>query len=64
MYAPQHNFAVSFPELKKRYWGQHFRARGYFSAASGNVTDEMIDKYINTHYDAHKRSDEENISLE
>ena len=53
-----------FPELRKRYWGQHFWARGYFSATSGNVTDEMIDEYINNHYDAHKRDDEENISLE
>lgn len=53
-----------FPELRKRYWGQHFWARGYFSATSGNVTDEMIDEYINNHYDAHKRGDEENISLE
>lgn len=53
-----------FPELRKRYWGQHFWARGYFSATSGNVTDEMIDEYINNHYDAHKRVDEENISLE
>jgi len=53
-----------FPELRKRYWGQHFWARGYFSATSGNVTDEMIDEYINNHYDAYKRNDEENISLE
>ncbi len=53
-----------FPELRKRYWGQHFWARGHFSATSGNVTDEMIDETINNHYDAHKRSDEENISLE
>ena len=53
-----------FPELRKRYWGRHFWARGYFSATSGNVTDEMIDEYINNHYDAHKQSGEENISLE
>ena len=53
-----------FPELRKRYWGQHFWARGYFSATSGNVTDEMIDEYINNHYDAHKQNSEENISLE
>ncbi|MDQ3459674.1 MAG: IS200/IS605 family transposase [Deinococcota bacterium] len=53
-----------FPEVRKRYWGRHFWARGYFSATSGNVTDEMIDEYINNHYDAHKRNDEENISLE
>ncbi len=53
-----------FPELRKRYWGRHFWARGYFSATSGNVTDEMIDEYINNHYDAHKQDEEENISLE
>ena len=53
-----------FPELRKRYWGRHFWARGYFSATSGNVTDEMIDEYINNHYDAHKQNGEENISLE
>ena len=53
-----------FPELRKRYWGQHFWARGYFSATSGNVTDEMTDEYINNHYDARKQNGEENISLE
>ena len=38
-----------FPELKKRYWGQHIWARGYFCASSGNVTDEMIKEYIEKH---------------
>ena len=38
-----------FPELKKRYWGQHLWARGYFCATSGTVTDEMIQTYINNH---------------
>ena len=38
-----------FPELKKRYWGQHLWARGYFCATSGTVTDEMIQEYINNH---------------
>ena len=35
-----------FPELRKRYWGQHLWARGYFAASSGNVTDEIIAQYI------------------
>ena len=35
-----------FPELRKRYWGQHLWARGYFCASSGTVTDEMIAAYI------------------
>jgi putative transposase len=38
-----------FPELKKRYWGQHIWARGFFCASSGNVTDEMIKDYIAKH---------------
>ena len=35
-----------FPEIRKRYWGQHLWARGYFCASSGTVTDEMIKAYI------------------
>ena len=31
-----------FPELKKRYWGQHLWARGYFCATVGSVTEETI----------------------
>ena len=53
-----------FPELRKKYWGRHFWARGYFSSTSGNVTDEIINEYINNHSDAHRQNGEENISLE
>jgi putative transposase len=35
-----------FSELKKRYWGQHLWARGYFCATVGAVTQEMIREYI------------------
>ena len=38
-----------FPELRKRYWGQHFWAIGYFVRTTGNVTDEMIKEYIEHH---------------
>ena len=38
-----------FPELKKRYWGQHIWARGYFCASSGTVSEEMIKQYIGGH---------------
>lgn len=31
-----------FPELRKRYRGQRFWARGYFSTRSGNVSDVSI----------------------
>jgi len=35
-----------YPSLRKRYWGQHLWARGYFCATSGTVTDEMVKAYI------------------
>ena len=35
-----------FRTLRKEFWGQHLWARGYFVATSGNVTDEVIAKYI------------------
>ena len=35
-----------FPEIHKRYWGQHIWARGYFCGSSGTITDEMIKEYI------------------
>ncbi len=35
-----------FPQLKKRYWGRHIWARGYFVATVGQVTEEMIKEYI------------------
>jgi len=40
-----------FPNLKKRYWGQHFRSRGYFCATSGQITDEMIKNYPEHHFE-------------
>ena len=53
-----------FPELKKRYWGRHFWCRGYFSTTSGNVTDKMIDDYIEEHDDAKPSENKDNFSLE
>jgi putative transposase len=35
-----------FAHLRKRFWGRHFWARGYCAISSGNITDEMIQKYI------------------
>ena len=38
-----------FPAIRKRYWGCHFWARGYFSTTSGNITDEVILQYLEQH---------------
>lgn len=55
---------IEFPEIRKQYWGRHFWARGFFSSTSGNITDEMINEYINQHSEAHKSDNVRNISLE
>jgi len=41
-----HRMLSEFKQLKKRYWGQHLWARGYWVASSGNVTDEVWKEYI------------------
>lgn len=37
---------MEFAVLRRQFWGRHIWARGYFVASSGNVTDEVILKYI------------------
>lgn len=38
-----------FPDLKKRYWGRHFWAIGYGGWSTGNITDEMVQEYLEHH---------------
>ena len=40
-----------FPTLKKRYWGRHFWARGYFCATVGQMDEEMIKNYLEHHFE-------------
>ena len=41
-----HRLLTEYGALRKRYWGQHLWARGYWVASSGNVTDEVWKEYI------------------
>lgn len=43
-----HLLQEEFPELKKRYWGQHMWARGYFCGTVGEVDEGTIMRYIET----------------
>ena len=36
----------NFRELNRQFWGRHLWSRGYFVATSGNVTDEILKRYI------------------
>ena len=40
-----------FTDLKKRYWGNHLWARGYFCATVGRMTQAQIKEYIERHED-------------
>ena len=46
-----HRMLSEFPALRKRYWGQHLWARGYFCATVGVVTEEQIREYIEKYQD-------------
>jgi len=38
-----------FPDLKRRYWGQHFWASGYGAWSTGNLTEELVNEYLEHH---------------
>ena len=38
-----------FPNLKKRYWGNHFWASGYGAWSTGDITDKMVNDYLEHH---------------
>lgn len=40
---------IEFPQLKQKYWGRHFWAVGYGAWSTGNITDEMVQEYLEHH---------------
>ncbi len=44
-----HKVQREFPAIGKRYWGRHFWARGYYSTTAGNITEDVIRKYLEEH---------------
>ena len=38
-----------YPSLRKRYWGRHFWAIGYGCWSTGNITEEMVNEYLEHH---------------
>ena len=43
--------------LNKAFWGRHLWGRGYFVASTGNVTEEMIARYIEDQKDMERDQD-------
>ena len=40
---------MEFGHLRRRYWGQRFWGRGFGAFSTGNITDEMVQDYIEQH---------------
>lgn len=52
-----------FPHISKKYWGRHFWAIGYGVWSTGNITDQMVQKYLE-HNRAPENNDQDPIILE
>ena len=52
-----------YPHLQKRYWGRHFWATGYGAWSTGNITDEMVQEYLE-HHRSPSNKDEDTFILE
>ena len=44
---------MQYTELRKRYWGQHLWARGYFASSIGEINDAVIREYIENQDEHH-----------
>ena len=51
-----------YPHLKKRYWGGHFWSIGYGSWSVGQITESLLQEYLE-HHKEHPNGDE-NFILE
>ena len=40
-----------YPKLQKEYWGKHFWAIGYGVWSTGNITEEIVQEYLEHHKD-------------
>ena len=53
-----------YPHLQKRYWGRHFWATGYGAWSTGNITDEMVQEYLEHHRSDSKKDENDPFILE
>ena len=52
-----------YPELKRRYWGRHFWAIGYGAWSTGNVSESVVQEYLEHHRES-SNQDSENFLLD
>ena len=46
---------MEFEHLRKRYWGQHVWARGYFGVTVGNLNEHEVQEYIENQEHHHQK---------
>ena len=59
--ATSRKLQLEFDQIRKRYWGQHVWARGYFVATAGVVSDEMIQNYVRNQQEG--KTDDEDFQI-
>ena len=48
-----------YPALQQQYWGRHFWAIGYGAWSTGNITEEMVQEYLEHHrHESNKEADD------
>ena len=50
---------MEFLSIGKRYWSKHFWATGYGVWSTGNITDEMVNEYL----EHHRKPDSDNSNF-
>ena len=53
-----------YPTLKKRYWGGHFWGIGYGAWSTGEITEEIVQEYLEHHRHRERPNDPGDFILE
>ena len=53
-----------YPTLKKRYWGGHFWGIGYGAWSTGEITEEIVNEYLEQHRSRERPNDPGDFILE
>ena len=53
-----------YPTLKKRYWGGHFWGIGYGAWSTGEITEAIVNEYLEHHRHRERPNDPGNFILE
>ena len=61
--ATSRKLQMEFSHLAQRYWGRHFWGIGYGAWSTGNITEEIVQQYLEHHRDD-SSPNAENLILE